>query len=138
MAKSISPRGTLFQHEAFAFNELAGSIVEQLLGVVDPNGVPRILFLKPSGEFWQSFSLDAGINFWLECDDSAIEEALAEDTSVDLGQRYGLLGSRIGAIRGEPAPRITVEFSVGELVLETTSESVLDAPMRLTFRSLQR
>jgi hypothetical protein len=137
VAESISPRGTAFQHEAFVLNELAGCIVEQFLGIVDQSGVPRILLLKPGGEFWQWFFLDAGINFWFECDAKAVEDTLAEDTYVDLGQRYGLVGSRIGSIRGEPAPRIRVEFSVGELVVETTNPSVLDAPMRLRFRSIR-
>ena len=98
---------------------------------------PRSIQRPRGGECWQWFFLDAGINFWFECEAKAVEDALAEDVCVDFGQRYGLVGSRIGSVRGEPAPRIRVEFSVGELVVETTNPSVLDAPMRLRFRSIQ-
>lgn len=120
----------MFQHAGgFVFDELAGCALERLLGLNEP----MLLFVKPQGRCWMRFYLDAGLVFGGERTDEDAAEELAEEPAVDYGVRFGVTGDRIGLVRGEPAPRLRIEFSSGELVLETTDEHDLDAASRIFF-----
>ena len=133
---SRAARGWIFQDQEFVFGELEGSTLERLLGHVDgETGAPLIVFLKTTGHMWQRFFLDAGLGFWGEYSEHDVAGELEEDAAIDYGHRFGVVGQCVGQARCEPGPRIRVAISSGDFVLETTGDSILDAPSSVRFES---
>jgi hypothetical protein len=134
MTSDRPARGRLFQDEAWSFGDLYGSTLERLLVHVDEaTGSPSVVFLRASGHFWQRFFLDAGLGFWGEYEDLEIDTELEESSLVDYGHKLELIGQRLGHVQCDPGPRIRVATSSGDFILETTDESILDAPSRVRF-----
>lgn len=124
-----SPRGVLYQHEAFRTRELEGLAIESLL-VADS----EVLLIKPTDRHWQQICVDAGLCFWTELDEA---DALSpwEGSTNDLGAERGLIGEILGPVearceRADWSVRVAIAER-GSLVLRPTVPGDLEAVARL-------
>ena len=120
MSALAGPRGRLFQHSSFVFDELRGCTLEKLLGFADDEGWPIVMFLKVSDRHWHRFFLDAGINFWSEVAEDAAFDELSEEPHIDYGAQLGVIGRIVGVVHADDTPCIRIALSSGELVYDTT------------------
>jgi hypothetical protein len=131
-----APRGRMFQDEAFHVDDLAGAVVERLLGLVtDPERGPFLFLLKLRDRPWQRFYLDLGIGFWEEWADDVIDDDLSDTEQVDFGANLQLAGATVQSVVCEAGPRLALTLSCGVFVIESEDPRDLDARTVVAYRT---
>ena len=138
----MEARGRLHQDDTFEVADVAGGIVEQLLGFTDTerDDQPEKMFLKIRGQRpWQTYFLDAGLGFWEEWDEEDAFDAYRGDSrEIDYGHRFGLIGAtiveaRCAVVEPKETTSIAVVFDRGALRMSYARPNDLDADVILTF-----
>jgi len=109
------PRGRLFQHEEFRVSRLQNLRIEQAFFVPGTRAEScALLFIKPEEHLWQRFFLDAGLAFWEEWSNKAIEEEfeeLLEDFGLrEIRQLKGVVMGEVEALPIGSSSAIRVEL----------------------------
>ncbi len=129
-----TPRGRLYQHHEFVFDELDGLKIEQLVVCKDGESNNEVIqvFLKMENRNWHNYFLDAGIGFWENWDTPPPIEESDEDTLyVDYTEKWALSGKRIEKVyctKDQNNSKIVIELeNKEELVLKCICPEIFDS-----------
>jgi len=105
--------GRIHQDDNFDVAGFEGEILEEIIGIVDEDENPILIYIKVSNKTWQKYFLDAYLAFWEDWGDIEYEEG---DISIDYGNMFNIKEKRIKFIKCRDC-RLIVELENGEALI---------------------